>query len=137
MKKVKLFSIVLTLILTSTFTMFAGVKTDKFKVSGNCEMCKSRIEKAAMLISGVSKANWNKDTKILEVAYDETKTSADKIQMVIAKSGHDTEIQKAKVEDYNKLPGCCKYNRSDEKKMPSGCTRPQKDSKNSSCCGKK
>jgi mercuric ion binding protein len=40
--------------------------------------------------------------------------------MAIAAVGYDTEMHKAKDEVYNKLPECCKYDRSvdlGEKKM--------------------
>ncbi len=96
-----------------TFTVFAGEKTEKFKVKGNCGMCETRIEKAAYSVEGVSKADWNKETKVLEVVFDDAKTSTDKIEMAIAKAGHDTPHHKAKDEVYNELPGCCKYDRSD------------------------
>jgi hypothetical protein len=32
--------------------------------------------------------------------------------MAIANAGHDTEMHKATDEAYNKLPGCCKYERA-------------------------
>src|SRR5699024_2733946 len=34
---------------------------DMLKVSGNCEMCKNRIEKAAKTVKGVISANWHVD----------------------------------------------------------------------------
>ena len=40
-----------------------------FKVDGNCEMCKERIEKAALLVSGVSFANWEAETKMFHLNY--------------------------------------------------------------------
>jgi hypothetical protein len=33
------------------------------------------------------------------------------IHVAIAKSGYDTELSLAVIEDYNKLPMCCKYDR--------------------------
>jgi periplasmic mercuric ion binding protein len=42
-----------------------------------------------------------------------------KIEMAIAKAGHDTPHHKAKDEVYNELPGCCKYDRTEEKKEDS------------------
>ena len=41
------------------------VETTTFKVDGNCEMCKQRIEKAAKSINGVSFAKWNIESKII------------------------------------------------------------------------
>jgi copper chaperone CopZ len=86
----------------------ASTKTETIKVSGNCDMCKARIEKAAK-IDGVSKAEWNKETKLLAVTYDPAKTNADAISKKVAAAGHDTEKIKAEAKAYDKLPGCCKY----------------------------
>ncbi len=83
------------------------------RVAGNCEMCKARIEKAAMEHQGVLSASWNKDTKILEVGYDEKATSLEAIEKAIAKIGHDTEHHRAHAEAYENLPGCCHYERID------------------------
>ena len=87
------------------------MKTEKFKVAGNCDMCKNRIEKAAKSVEGVTSANWDKDTKMIEVKFYPDSTSLHKIEMAIADAGHDTEMHKASDEVYNKLPGCCHYER--------------------------
>jgi Cu(I)/Ag(I) efflux system membrane fusion protein len=79
------------------------------KASGSCGMCKTRIEKAAKGVEGVTVANWDKDTQQLHLNFDPKKTSVDAISKAIAKSGHDTEKDKADDEVYNALPGCCKY----------------------------
>ncbi len=102
-----------------TFTVFAGEKKEKFKVKGNCGMCETRIEKAAKSVDGVSTADWNKETKQIEVVFDDAKTDVHKIHIAIAKAGHDTKLHKAKDEVYNKLPACCKYDRTEEKKEDS------------------
>lgn len=85
-----------------------ATKTETIKVSGNCGMCKERIETAAK-VDGVSKAEWNKDSKMLTLAYDPSKVKSDDIQKKIAAVGHDTEKFKADTKVYNGLPGCCKY----------------------------
>ncbi len=94
-----------------TFMVFAEGKTEKIEVKGNCGMCEKRIEKAASSVDGVTKADWDKKTKKLEVTFDDEKTNVHKVHMAVAKAGHDTEMHKAKDEVYNKLPGCCKYDR--------------------------
>ncbi|MCX6236150.1 MAG: heavy-metal-associated domain-containing protein [Bacteroidia bacterium] len=85
-----------------------SIKTETLKVSGNCGMCKSRIEKAAKL-DGVSKAEWNSTDKTLAVTYDPAKTNIDQIGKKLASVGHDNEKAKADDKIYNALPGCCKY----------------------------
>ncbi|MGO4904504.1 heavy-metal-associated domain-containing protein [Flavobacterium sp. W20_MBD1_R3] len=83
----------------------------KFHVSGNCEMCKMRIEKAAFSVSGVKTANWDVDTASLYLIVNEMKTNAISIQKAIANAGHDTEEFKASLKDYEGLPDCCQYER--------------------------
>jgi len=115
--KTKVLSLV-SMFLIGAMTVFAQSKTEEFKVFGNCGMCESRIEKAALSVDGVTEADWNKETKMMKLAFDETKTDVHKVHMTIAKVGHDTEMHKAKDEVYAELPGCCKYDRdeTDEKK---------------------
>ena len=86
----------------------SNITTSTFKVYGNCDQCKARIEKAAK-VDGVSKAEWNKDTKVLTLVYDPTQVKSDDVLKNIAAAGHDTEKFKADNKAYDKLPGCCKY----------------------------
>jgi Cu(I)/Ag(I) efflux system membrane fusion protein len=72
-------------------------------------MCKTRIEKAAKSVKGVSSAQWDSKTKALHLNYDKSKTSLDAIGKAIAKVGHDTDKYKAEDKVYDALPGCCKY----------------------------
>jgi copper chaperone CopZ len=101
----------MALFMMGALSVFAGNKTEKIKVYGNCGMCESRIEKAVKGIEGVSEADWNKESKILEVTFDDAKTDVHKVHMAVAKVGHDTDMHKAKDEVYNNLPACCKYDR--------------------------
>jgi len=112
--KTKVLSLV-AIFMLGAVTVFAGNKTEKFKVYGNCGMCQNRIEKAAKSIDGVQSADWNKETKMMKVTFDDSKTDVHKVEMAIAKVGHDTDMHKATDEAYNKLPSCCKYDRSAEK----------------------
>ncbi len=82
-----------------------------FKVSGNCEMCKERIEKAAKSLEGVVSAGWNSANRMLSVSFNDKKTAKSKIQQAIADSGHDTESYKTSSLTYNTLPECCRYER--------------------------
>jgi mercuric ion binding protein len=85
-------------------------KTSTFKVWGNCEMCKETIE-SSLKINGIGKANWNTETKMIEVGYDSTKINLDKIQKSIASVGYDNETYKGDETAYNNLHECCKYER--------------------------
>lgn len=88
------------------------VVTDTIFVNGVCNMCKDRIENAA-LIKGVKKANYNKLKHELVVIYKPDKVDIDKIEKEIAKAGHDTKNYKADNEVYNSLPKCCAYRSED------------------------
>jgi Cu(I)/Ag(I) efflux system membrane fusion protein len=81
----------------------------QLKVSGNCDMCKDRIETAAKSVAGVVSAKWSSETKMLQVQFDDLKTNSDTIQKAIAKVGHDTENFKAQENVYKELPECCLY----------------------------
>src|SRR6056297_1507626 len=105
--------------LMTTAVVFAGEKTEKFKVYGNCGMCEKTIEKATKSVDGVSTADWNKETKMIEVKFDDSKTNVHKVHMAIAKAGYDTKMHKASDEAYEKLPACCKYERADARKSDS------------------
>ena len=109
--KTKILSIV-ALFMFGAAAVFAANKTESFKVLGNCEMCKARIEKAAKSVDGVTAADWNAETKMLELTFDDSKTDAKKVQEAIAKVGHDTDLHKATDEAYNKIADCCKYERA-------------------------
>lgn len=84
-------------------------KSVSFEVKGNCGMCKSRIEKAAIKIKGVKYAAWSADTKEFQAIIDERKCEIDDIKKRIAEVGHDSEGFTAPEEVYNELPECCKY----------------------------
>ena len=81
------------------------------KVSGNCEMCKKRIEKAAFSVSGVKSAEWHMDDATLHLIINEQKCSVLDVENAIAKVGHDTQDVKATDEDYETLHTCCAYDR--------------------------
>lgn len=94
--------------LNNVFAQKANIKNETFKVSGNCEMCQSTIEKAAKSIKGVSAASWNMDTKMLKVSYD-SKVDAKTIHQAIANAGYETSLVKANPKSYAKLASCCQY----------------------------
>ena len=113
------------LFLAGTLTLFAQQKTEKFKVYGNCGMCEKRIETAAKSIQGVTAADWNRDTKMMEVTFDTTMTTVKTIEEVIAGVGHDTQMYRAEDETYAKLPGCCHYDREDADNNSKGKMKEQ------------
>lgn len=89
-------------------------KTDTIKVYGECGMCKSRVQKTLEL-DGISAAKWDTETTLLTVSYNPSQISNDDIQKKITAVGHDTEKFTADTWVYNKLPGCCHYERKKTK----------------------
>jgi copper chaperone CopZ len=97
-----------------TFTACeAQIKNEKketVKIYGNCNMCKSTIEKAGN-VSKTAKVEWNKDTKMASIAYDQKTTNLDEILKRIALAGYDSDAFRAPDYAYAKLPECCQYDR--------------------------
>lgn len=88
-----------------------GVTTTSFKAYGNCGMCERRIEGAVNEMTGVISSDWSADTDMLAVKYDPKKVNLQQIKEKVAGVGHDTDDVRAKDEVYDKLHGCCKYER--------------------------
>ncbi|MFQ3340945.1 MAG: mercuric ion binding protein [Flavobacteriaceae bacterium] len=90
-----------------------GKKNTKasFEVSGTCEMCQNRVQKAALSVKGIKTANWDIPSHIITVIYDSNKVSLETLQNTIALVGHDTPLVKAEDANYDKLPMCCLYER--------------------------
>jgi copper chaperone CopZ len=108
--------VLLVLACLFSLTMVAQEKKSKnkkvvIKVAGNCGMCEKRIEKAAYSVKGVKNAEWHVDCQDIHLVIDETKCSADDVAKAIAAVGHDTGSIKAQDAVYDKLHGCCLYER--------------------------
>ena len=89
----------------------AAVQKETFKVYGNCGMCKTRIEKALKDVTGIKTATWETSSKMLTVEFEPSAINLNDIHAKVAAVGHDTDKAKAPDEVYNKLHGCCKYER--------------------------
>jgi Cu(I)/Ag(I) efflux system membrane fusion protein len=87
----------------------ASVEHATLGVQGSCDMCKAKIETAALGVEGVTSASWDKEKKQAHLAFDSSKTSVDAISKAIAQAGYDTDKDKSADKTYNALPECCKY----------------------------
>ena len=108
--------VLLVLACLFSLTMVAQEKKSKnkkvvIKVAGNCGMCEKRIEKAAYSVKGVKNAEWHVDCQDIHLVIDETKCSTEDVAKAIAAVGHDTGSIKAEDAVYDKLHGCCNYER--------------------------
>ncbi len=109
---------IILVVLVSFFSMsmMAQDKKNKnkkviIKAAGNCTMCEKRIEKAAFSVKGVKDAEWHVDCQDIHLVIDETKCTPEDVAKAIANAGHDTDLVKATDADYDKLHGCCKFER--------------------------
>lgn len=102
----------MTLLLSITIgnAQIKNAKTETVKVYGNCGMCKKTIETAANL-KNATKVDWNVETKMLTMTYDTKKTNPDEILKRIALAGYDSDKFLAPDAVYDKLHGCCQYDR--------------------------
>jgi outer membrane receptor for ferrienterochelin and colicins len=102
--------ILMTIALLGLLSSYSQSKdsTTTFKVYGVCGECKQRIEKT-LKVKGIKSAKWSVKTKMLNVTYDPSVITLDKIHTKLVDAGHDTELKKAKDEVYNALPDCCHY----------------------------
>ncbi|MBL7731839.1 MAG: hypothetical protein JNM88_11730 [Chitinophagaceae bacterium] len=125
MKSIKLFSLAVCCI-AFTYGAAAQATTESFKVSGNCGMCKTKIEKAAK-DAGATEANWDQESKMLTVTYSSSTTNTAKIQKKVAGVGYDNAGFKASLESYKKLHGCCQYDREDNAAKTSCCSEKCSD----------
>ena len=156
MKTLKIFLVaaVCTAIATTCFSQ--KVRTESFKVAGECGMCKKKIEKSAKE-AGATAAVWDMHTKILKVTYN-AGVDISTIQQKIAETGYETPKFRATEAAYNSLDKCCQYDRqaakkasccdSDECKMKDGkcadmaackekgCCKDEADCVNKACCEK-
>ncbi len=103
-------AIVLLLSFSSCNAQVKNAKTEIVKIYGNCEMCEKTIETAGN-VKKIAQVDWNKDTKMATITYDSTKTNQDEILKRIALAGYDSDKFLAPDDVYNKLAGCCQYER--------------------------
>ena len=139
MKTLKIFSTAILVLLFSGFCFAQKTTTETLNVSGECGMCKKKIEKAAKE-AGATYAVWSTNTKVLTIRYNSLSTNSAKIQQKIADAGYDTPKFKATDEAYNKLDGCCQYDRTmskDEKCCSDGCEMKDGKCVNEAACKEK
>lgn len=96
-------------LLSSIFLSAQNLSKSQFKVKGNCDMCKTRIESTAKK-AGAKTAVYSIDLQTLTVETEDN-LSSDDILKKLAEVGHDNEKYRAKDNVYKNLPGCCHYER--------------------------
>ncbi|HKB45016.1 MAG TPA: hypothetical protein VKC90_11525 [Chitinophagaceae bacterium] len=127
MKTLRIFSIISFFLAMANLSIAQKAKTETFKVSGECGMCKKKIETAAKS-AGATYASWSPQTKLLKVSYASA-TGVSVIQQRIAEAGYDTPNYKATDDAYNALDACCQYERNTKVQTCCGVTCDMKDGK--------
>lgn len=102
------------LVAVLAFAAQAQVKTVEIKTSAICEMCKETLERDLTFEKGVKSVNLNVETKILNIAYLDRKTSPEILRKRVTKVGYNADSLKRDVEAYNKLDECCKDGAHDD-----------------------
>lgn len=115
MKNIVIFGLIMLSFVTTSFAQDAPSKKKTVKttfwVNGQCDMCQTRIQKAALNTKGVKLASWHVESKVLTVVYNQKKCSLMDIKKSIAAVGHDSRDVKASDEAYDNLHFCCMYER--------------------------
>lgn len=93
-----------------TFAFAQNSQKIELFTSGNCGMCKDRIEKAANG-TGVKSANWDAATQILTLEINNKLTNKEDIKKRVADVGHDIDGLLANDQTYSNLHACCIYDR--------------------------
>lgn len=101
------FNVVIMLFLATTAV--AQTQKTTIDVRGNCNMCKTRIEKAALKTKGVKYAVWQAETEQLTLLLNAKKTSVDQVAKSIAAVGHEADGVAVVDSVYATLPMCCQY----------------------------
>ena len=112
MKFLRSYMILLLLVLAvhkDSLAQSSNDTTAAVYVAGACEMCKTRIEKAALERKGVKSAQWNQATQLLTVSFNAEQVTLERILCRVADRGHDNDFEKAKDAVYQALPSCCAY----------------------------
>jgi len=99
------------LLSTSCAGQMKNMHTETVRIDGDCDMCKARIDKVGS-VKGEAEVDWDTDAKRARVTFDSTRTDLDAILQRIAHAGYDSERFLAPKEAYDKLPGCCQYERT-------------------------
>ncbi len=112
MKSIKLLmAITLLLSISTCFAEIKNAKVETVHIYGNCSICKKTIESAAN-VKDIVQVEWNKDTKMAFLTYDEKKTNQDEILKRIGLAGYDSDKFLAPDNVYAKLEICCQYERT-------------------------
>lgn len=76
--------------------------------TAQCDICKENITYALKRVKGIQTLNVDVDSKIVNVSFDNSVTTINKIERAITSAGYDANNKKADPDAYDKLENCCK-----------------------------
>lgn len=85
-----------------------NIEITQIQTSAQCGDCKERIESKLNYTKGVIFAEFDLDSKKVTVKFKSSVINLLQIKEIIAKIGYDADEVKAKLEDIQKLPNCCR-----------------------------
>ena len=91
-----------------SFGVNAQITKAVIKTSGVCETCKETLEHNLKFEKGIKTVNFDVDSKLLSVQFDQKKTNINAIRVAITKIGYDADSLAADPKAYNKLKNFCK-----------------------------
>ena len=80
-------------------------------VNGNCSMCKETIEESVGSL-GSARVDWNNRTREAVITFDSVRSSLPDVLRQVAMAGYDNALFEAPDSVYERLPHCCKYERT-------------------------
>ena len=123
---------------TAINAQIKNTKTESVKIYGNCQMCEANIERAGN-VKNAAEVDWNKDTKMATITFDEKLTNSDEILKRIALAGYDSDQFLAPDKAYAMLSECCQYERINKKEaiMPNSSMKMESHSNHDAEMGMK
>lgn len=104
----KIFVLLFLLFSFTSFSQKGKVEITQIQTSAQCGDCKERIESKLNYTKGVIFAEFDLDSKKVTVKFKSSVINLLQIKEIIAKIGYDADEVKAKLEDIQKLPNCCR-----------------------------
>jgi copper chaperone CopZ len=85
-----------------------NIEKTEIQTSAQCGDCKERIESKLNYTKGVVFAELDLDSKKVTVKFKSSVITKEHIKEIIAEIGYDADDVKAKPENVEKLPNCCR-----------------------------
>lgn len=110
MKSFWIFTAICLINITLSYADIKNKTTKTAQVTGTCSSCKKGIETAAFE-KNTAQAEWDSQTQIATITFDNRKTTLDAVLRKIALSGYDNQRYLAPADAVSKIDACCQSKR--------------------------